>query len=166
MNQVSSQPALGVDVGDTPVARLAGLAASFEISLAALRLQIAVSSGCEPADAGSLTARKLAVQIVALRQMMRRETGHTLMQDAAFDVLLHMFAMQVPDRRTGVMDVCAGLDFPETTTRRWLQRLEQVALIERFEDPHDHRRDWVILTPAIHDMLRLLLQGIAQAFSS
>lgn len=149
----------------TPAVRLAGLAASFEVSLAALRLQIAVESGGQVAEDDLSRVRKLAVQIVALRQMMRSATKHNLMQDAAFDILLHIFAMKIPSRRTGVMDVCAGLDFPETTTRRWLQRLEQVDLVERFEDPEDHRRDWVMLRPAVDEMLQQLLFGIVRIFT-
>ena len=142
-----------------PIARLIGLANCFEISLAALNLQIARASGSESTNETMSRARDAAVRVIGLRQEFRRLIGSDLMQDAAFDILLELFAMQVRQQKTGVMDICAGLDFPSTTTRRWLHRLEQAGLIWRFDDPGDHRRDWVNLHPDVFDTLGVMLDA-------
>jgi DNA-binding transcriptional ArsR family regulator len=146
------------DEPDAPVARLTRLAGSFETALASLNLQIALAKGGEPTDNPGTKAREAAVRIVALRKQLRRLSGRDLMQDAAFDIALEIFAIQVRGQKMGVMDVCAGLDFADSTTRRWLQKMEAAGLVDRIEDPNDHRRAWVSLRPELCDDLRLMLQ--------
>lgn len=143
---------------DAPVARLTRLAASFENTLASLYQQIALAQGGEPTEDLTAKARQAAVRIVALRKNLRRLSGPDLMQDAAFDIALEIFSFQARGQKLGVMDVCADLDFADSTTRRWLQKMEAARLVDRIEDPDDHRRSWVSLRPDVCDELRLMLQ--------
>lgn len=142
---------------DDPIARLIGLATAFEISLAALNMQIAVETGAPANDQSRAKASATAIQIVAFRQKIRELAGAELMPDSGLDVALELFSMQVHGRRMSVMDVCAGLKFPHSTTRRWLQKMELAGLVDRQEDLDDHRRDWVSLRPSVCETIRLLL---------
>ena len=142
---------------DDPVARLAALATSFETSLAALTMQIAVEAGGRPNEQDRTNASSTAIRIRAFRQKVRELLGADMMPDSGFDVVLELFSQQVRSNRLGVMDVCAGLEIPPTVTRRWLQKLETAGLLDRNEDLDDHRREWVSLKPETCEAIRLLL---------
>jgi len=146
------------DDPDAPVARLTKLAGSFESALASLYQQIALAQRSEPTDDLTAKARDAAVRIVALRKHLRRICGRDLMPDAAFDIALEIFSFQVRGQKMGVMDVCADLDFADSTVRRWLQKMEAADLVDRVEDLDDHRRSWVSLRPDVCESLRLMLQ--------
>jgi DNA-binding transcriptional ArsR family regulator len=158
MLATNNRPTTEEDDLDAPVARLTKLAASFENTLASLYQQIALAQGGEPTDVLTAKAREAAVRILALRKNLRRLCGRDLMPDAAFDIALEIFSFQVRGQKMGVMDVCADLDVADSTVRRWLQKMEAADLVDRVEDPDDHRRSWVSLRPDVCESLRLMLQ--------
>ena len=77
--------------------------------------------------------------------------------DVSFDILLDIFANQSIDRPLGVTDICAGSRMPQTSVRRWIQKLEHIAIVKRQGDPDDHRRDLMSLAPLIFATLAKML---------
>lgn len=66
--------------------------------------------------------------------------------DAAWDILLELYACKAEGKQIGVSSACLAASVPSTTALRCLDRLEDCGLIERHPDCVDHRRMRVELT--------------------
>ena len=71
-----------------------------------------------------------------------------LFGEAAWDILLDLFAARLERRRISVTSACIGADVPSTTGLRWLGQLEALGLIERVVSETDQRVTWVRLSDA------------------
>lgn len=96
-----------------------------------------------------------------LKARRRRDTifGSGLFADAAWDILLELYAVHLQDGRATVSDLCKAAAVPYTTALRWLGRLELAKLIVRTPDDDDGRRIWVDLSPAGQGALEQYFRG-------
>jgi hypothetical protein len=73
-----------------------------------------------------------------------------LFGEPAWDILLDLFIAQGEGKTVSVSSACIGSAAPATTGLRWLGVLADEGLVVRENDPEDHRRVLVRLTPAGH----------------
>lgn len=93
----------------------------------------------------------LARQAYALRRKRAAIFGNTdLFGEPAWDILLDLYIAQGEGKPVSVSSACIGSAAPATTGLRWLGVLADEGLILRENDPDDHRRVLVRLTPAGH----------------
>lgn len=129
-----------------------------ELMAIAVRLRDAADNGHSapsPAAPGARSARSprnhvaLARKAYALRRKRASLFGNPdLFGEPAWDILLDLFIAQGEGRTVSVSSACIGSASPPTTGLRWLGVLADEGLIVRENDPADHRRVLVRLTPA------------------
>ncbi len=116
------------------------------------------ASGPAPAPAGQHHSLRrpsrhshlaLARKAYALRRKRDSLFGNPdLFGEPAWDILLDLFIAQGEGKRVSVSSACIGSAAPPTTGLRWLGVLAEQGLVVRENDPDDHRRVLVRLTPA------------------
>jgi len=129
-----------------------------ELMAIAVRLRDAADNGHSapsPAAPSARSARSprnhvaLARKAYALRRKRASLFGNPdLFGEPAWDILLDLFIAQGEDKTVSVSSACIGSASPPTTGLRWLGVLADEGLIVRENDPADHRRVLVRLTPA------------------
>lgn len=91
----------------------------------------------------------LARKAYALRRKRAAIFGNPdLFGEPAWDILLDLFIAQGEGKPVSVSSACIGSAAPATTGLRWLGVLADEGLVVRENDPEDHRRVLVRLTPA------------------
>jgi hypothetical protein len=91
----------------------------------------------------------LARKAYALRRKRGAIFGNPdLFGEPAWDILLDLFIAQGEGKPVSVSSACIGSAAPATTGLRWLGVLADEGLVVRENDPEDHRRVLVRLTPA------------------
>lgn len=83
----------------------------------------------------------------ARRTRERHFAGHLLFADPAWDILLDLFIHEARGELVSVKSASIGSGVPPSTALRWLKILEGEGLISSRDDPGDHRRRLVSLTP-------------------
>ena len=118
------------------------------ISALAERLTLLTSQPAgESASCGRPTSNAARVrQYLRARRLRERLLPAELFADPAWDMLLDLYASEFERQRVSISSACIAAAVPATTALRWLARLEELALIERQDDPHDSRRSFVRLT--------------------
>ena len=71
-----------------------------------------------------------------------------LFGEAAWDILLDLFAARLERRQISVTSACVGADVPATTALRWLRQIEALGFVYRTVSETDQRVTWVQLTDA------------------
>jgi hypothetical protein len=95
------------------------------------------------------SALALARRTYALRRKRASIFGNAdLFGEPAWDILLDLFIAQGEGKSVSVSSACIGSAAPATTGLRWLGVLADEGLVVRENDPEDHRRVLVRLTPA------------------
>lgn len=90
-----------------------------------------------------------ARKLYALRRKRARIFGNPdLFGEPAWDIMLDLFIAQGEGKSVSVSSACIGSAAPATTGLRWLGVLADEGLIQRENDPEDHRRVLVRLTPS------------------
>ncbi len=154
MGDISSgaaQPHDGVSQSG-PVSTLHPLAD--ELMAIAARLRDAAEHGDDdPAPARQPRSNRghlaLARKAYALRRKRHAIFGNPdLFGEPAWDILLDLFIAQGEGKTVSVSSACIGSASPATTGLRWLGVLADEGLVVRENDPEDHRRVLVRLTPA------------------
>lgn len=100
------------------------------------------------AEAERLVPGRVARAILAARRRRDALFPSDLFADAAWDMLLELYASHLEQQRISVTQLCSCSAVPLTTALRWVSRLEQEGLVAREHDPVDARRSWIELTPA------------------
>jgi hypothetical protein len=91
----------------------------------------------------------LARKAYALRRKRTAIFGNPdLFGEPAWDILLDLFIAHGEGKPVSVSSACIGSAAPATTGLRWLGVLADEGLVVRENDPEDHRRVLVRLTPA------------------
>lgn len=128
--------------------RLRGAAAETGIPLP----EGADQSAGAPSLRSSLPARNylaLARKAYAMRRKRAVIFGNPdLFGEPAWDILLDLYIAQGEGKNVSVSSACIGSAAPATTGLRWLGVLADEGLIQRENDPEDHRRVLVRLTRA------------------
>jgi len=137
------QPPSARNAIEIELATLARVACTVAERLTLLASQPASS----PASGGSPTNNAARVrQYLRARRLRERLLPAVLFADPAWDMLLDLYASEFERQRVSISNACIAAAVPATTALRWLARLEELALIERQDDPHDSRRCFVRLT--------------------
>jgi hypothetical protein len=126
-----------------------------ELMAIAARLRAAASNAGEDGAVLALVAPRparnhLALARQAYAQRRRRETifgNPDLFGEPAWDILLDLFIAQGEGKPVSVSSACIGSAAPATTGLRWLGVLADEGLVLRENDPEDHRRVLVRLSP-------------------
>lgn len=143
----TSQPSGGAD--SDPVSIFHPLAD--ELMAIAARLRHAAQADADsPLPARTPTNHlALARKAYALRRKRQTIFGNPdLFGEPAWDILLDLFIAQAEGKNVSVSSACIGSASPATTGLRWLGVLADEGLVVRENDPADHRRVLVRLTPA------------------
>jgi hypothetical protein len=148
----------GTDLQGDPAESLAPLADELaqiaeRLRDAALGRYPATSSLPDPAESafarGTLHPHlQLARQTYRLRRKRAAIFGNPdLFGEPAWDILLDLFIAHGEGKSVSVSSACIGSGAPSTTGLRWLGVLADEGLVLRENDPADHRRVLVRLSP-------------------
>lgn len=128
------------------------------------RLQLAHANDSGPADDSLLRRVRCYLRARRLRGLLFPEN---VFADPAWDMLLDLFACKLEGNRVCISDACMAASVPTTTALRWVNRLEQLGLVERLSDPEDSRRVYVELTETatgrVESWLKATFDGEAAA---
>ncbi|MEZ5708456.1 MAG: hypothetical protein R3E02_03590 [Blastomonas sp.] len=83
-------------------------------------------------------------------KIRRNRNGHfseDIFFDPAWDILVDLYAAELDGRQISISSACLAASVPRTTALRWIERLEELRLIERRADQLDRRRSNLSLTP-------------------
>lgn len=69
-----------------------------------------------------------------------------LFSDPAWDILLHLYSVDLAGLKTTVSAAAVASNTSETTGHRWLRHLIEIDLCEKVADPTDARRYYVALS--------------------
>ena len=96
----------------------------------------------DEAPVASSTVRRIA------RGRKERESFFPagLFFDPAWDILLHLYSMELAGFKTTTSAAAVASNAPETTGHRWLRQLIQLGLCEKEADRTDARRHFVSLS--------------------
>lgn len=106
-------------------------------------------------DCGALTSAPATQLITATAKAMyrarrRRQRHFALLErdfgEPVWDVMLDLFIAAREKRRVSVSSACIAADVPPTTALRWIQHLEEQAIVVREPDPSDRRRAYLQLS--------------------
>lgn len=103
--------------------------------------------GGRQCDLGNRTLLEKAIYLYEHRRKRNDYFDGALFSDPAWDILLDLYIAQESGREIAVQSACIGAAVPPTTALRWLKVLEENKLVKRREDPRDHRRRFIRLTP-------------------
>jgi len=104
----------------------------------------------EPEQAAPFRNSLLANFVDRLRRIRLRRNelvGADLFRDAAWDMLLELYAAHAQGRTLSVSSLCYASGVPITTALRQLHRLEAHKMLRRIGDVRDNRRCFVEATP-------------------
>ena len=128
------------------------------------RLQLADAKAPHPAGDSLLSRTRCYLRARRLRGLLFPEG---VFADPAWDMLLDLFACKLEGNKVCISDACMAASVPTTTALRWVNRLEQLGLVERFSDPMDSRRVYVELTETatcrVESWLKATFDGEAAA---
>jgi len=119
-------------------------------------------------DLAGRARRSLDPELIRRVQSARRARSAflpaELFADAAWDMLLELFACELEEKRLSVGSLSAASGVPMTTTLRWIQTLEDRRLMCRQTDTQDRRRLWVSLSSAGSAAMRRYFASVSSAF--
>jgi hypothetical protein len=115
---------------------------------------LAPQPACSPVSVSRPTNDAAKVrQYLRARRLRERLLPAELFADPAWDMLLDLYAAEIEEQPISVTSACIAAAVPATTALRWLGRLEELALTERQDDPHDCRRSYIRLTGKARDCI-------------
>ena len=124
-----------------------------ELSQTACLLQASLSgssahptSGINKDDPNGLIAARVR-QLILDRALRKSIFPTEIFADPAWDILLHLYASHLEQRRETISRIICLSDVPATTGLRWVHKLVDMDLLTLRDDPCDLRRKWVLLTP-------------------
>jgi hypothetical protein len=105
------------------------------------------------AEVPSLSAETVRA-VIRARRLRSRYFPDELFADPAWDMLLDLLQAEIAQLRVPVSSLCIAAAVPATTALRWLKTMVAEGLFLRRADPHDGRRVFVDLAPAVSQALR------------
>lgn len=145
----------GVDV-DREIARL-------EQRVDALKQELAESRRRAIADA-PVSEREVRA-LLAARRTREQIISRELFADPAWDILLELYAAALAQRRVSISELTIASAVPGTTALRWIDKLENLGLLSRLDDPFDRRRVWIEISPEGEEKMRSCFQEIRAGLS-
>lgn len=109
-------------------------------------------------------ALALARKTYALRRKRAAIFGNAdLFGEPAWDIMLDLFIADGEGKTVSVSSACIGSAAPATTGLRWLGVLADEGLVSRENDPQDHRRVMVRLTPTGHAAMERFFETVVES---
>jgi DNA-binding MarR family transcriptional regulator len=105
-----------------------------------------MSSGTDATFLPSGISAQCVEGILSSRRKREQIFGNQLFADPAWDILLVLYAFHLGGRCATTMDICKRTAAPQTTSLRWICRLEREGLVVRTTDEEDRRRTFVRLS--------------------
>jgi DNA-binding MarR family transcriptional regulator len=102
-------------------------------------------------------------RIIDLRERRAELFGRSLFKEAAWDILLELYADALENRQLSVTQLCAACRISIATTVRWLSALEDRGWIVRRADLADQRRSMVSLTKRARATMDMLFRDLTHA---
>jgi DNA-binding MarR family transcriptional regulator len=108
-------------------------------------LQVAkVTSACVPVS--MIDERSILKTLISKRRRRDKYFVENIFQDPAWDILLYLYLTEIDKYPATVSSVCAASCVPQTTTLRWIERLEKCGFVQRGPHPTSSRSRSVSLT--------------------
>lgn len=103
-----------------------------------------------------------AKRIEAIRDMREKYFGadHDLFSDPGFDILLVIYIYELKNKRLGVSAASTAGNSRPTTGLRWVAKLTELQLIERYVDEKDKRRNLLVLTDRGRDIMDAYIDAV------
>lgn len=102
-----------------------------------------------------------ATAVVNARARLRRMFEIDIVNGPAFDMLLRIFAANEANNAISITALGAAAGVPHASTARWVRALEDNGIVQRKQDPNDHRRSELALTSRAESVLRDWLAAIS-----
>jgi hypothetical protein len=100
-----------------------------------------------PPDTPPGLSPQLIRMICDLRRTRQDFFPANLSGDAAWDILLQLYAAHLDQHRVSISELTRRTSIAATTVLRWLGALTEEGLVSRSGDPNDSRRVFVALAP-------------------
>lgn len=99
-------------------------------------------------DGSSLNLRrkKLVERVINARTIRDSTLPSYLFSDAAWEILLQLYAKSLSESRFAVTELCEAVNVPSTTALRFIRTLQDEGLVVRTADPFDARRYYLTLS--------------------
>lgn len=116
-------------------------------------------------------ARGEAITAAQVRAVLRarraREAliSRELFADAAWDILLELYASSLSQQRVSTTELTLASAVPATTALRWMEKLEDLGLLNRHPDRLDGRRVWVEISAEGEEKMRCCFEAIRSELS-
>lgn len=101
----------------------------------------------------------LADEELRRRKLRARFLPAQFFGEAAWSMLLDLYVSEFRKRPVATTSACIAGDVPASTALRWLDLLEQRALIERYESDRDRRVKFIRLTAEGRNALEAILSS-------
>jgi len=92
--------------------------------------------------------------IIGSRSLRNRHFPSQIFADPAWDILLDLTRAKLEDQQVSVSSVCIAASVPMSTALRWVRQMTDAALLHRWTDPKDRRRDLIALTESTASQMR------------
>ena len=99
------------------------------------------------------------LRVLAARRIRVQQLGADLVTDPAWDLLLQAFAADLAETSISASDLCRGTPVPETTTMRWMKKLEEDGWFQR-SDPRNGESHEIRLTSEGSTRLRHYFEAV------
>lgn len=97
---------------------------------------------------------------LSARAKAREAFGEHMFSDPAWDILVHLYAHHLAQRRSTISGLCGMAGVPLATGLRWIKQLEQAGHVERAADPLDARKQRIDLTSSGRDTLQAYFDAL------
>lgn len=113
-------------------------------------------------DAGCALGR-FARQLHRERRIRDAFLSRELFGEAAWDILLDLYASEAEGRTVRVSSACIAAAVPPSTALRYLNEMERVGLLVRSPSPGDKRGQHIRLSDSARENMRELLSRLRAA---
>lgn len=84
--------------------------------------------------------------LVEARRLRSEVISPMVFSDPAWDILLELYTRELEERPVNISRLTAAVPVAATTTLRWIEKLEEEALIRRRADERHKKRVWIELS--------------------
>jgi DNA-binding MarR family transcriptional regulator len=101
-------------------------------------------------------------RILEARRIRESCFGPGLFADPAWDILLHLYAAKLGQRKVSISSLVNAAAVPYSTGVRWVRELERDRWLVRHPDPSDGRRVWVVISDRGYSTMRVFFETLGE----